>query len=48
MDEEKKNPLHRVVFDSNILQKYFPQKTSAREMEIQILQLLEQWAGMKA
>ena len=48
MDEEKKNPLHRVVFDSNILQKYFPQKTSTREMEIQILQLLEQWAGMKA
>lgn len=33
MDEEKKNPLNRVVFDSNILQKYFPQKTSAREIE---------------
>ena len=48
MDEEKKNPLNREVFDSNILQKYFPQKTSAREMEMQILQLLEQWSGMKA
>ena len=42
MDEEKKNPLNRVVFDSSILQKYFPQKTTAREMEMQILQLLEQ------
>lgn len=48
MDEEKKNPLNRVVFDSSILQKYFPQKTTAREMEMQILQLLEQWAGSRA
>ncbi|WP_254886951.1 hypothetical protein [Holdemanella biformis] len=48
MDEEKVNPLNRVVFDSNIFQKYFPQKTSAREMEMQIFQLLEQWSGMKA
>lgn len=48
MDEEKKNPLNRVVFDSSILQKYFPQKTIAREMEMQILQLLEQWAGNRA
>ena len=46
MDE--KNPLNRVVFDSSILQKYFPQKTTAREMEMQILQLLEQWAGNRA
>ena len=48
MDEEKKNPLNCVVFDSSILQKYFPQKTTAREMEMQILQLLEQWAGNRA
>lgn len=48
MDEEKKNPLNRVVFDSSILQKYFPQKTTAREMEMQILQLLEQWAGNRS
>lgn len=48
MDEKKKNPLNRVVFDSSILQKYFPQKTTAREMEMQILQLLEQWAGNRA
>jgi len=48
MDEEKKNPLNRVVFDSSILQKYFPQKTTAREMEMQILQLLEQWADNRA
>lgn len=48
MDEEKKNPLNRMVFDSSILQKYFPQKTTAREMEMQILQLLEQWAGNRA
>jgi ParB family chromosome partitioning protein len=47
MDEEKKNPLNRVVFDRKILQRYFPQQTSSREMEIQILQLLEQWSGMK-
>ena len=48
MDEEKKNPLNRVVLDSSILQKYLPQKTTAREMEMQILQLLEQWAGNRA
>ena len=48
MDEEKTNPLNRVVFDSSILQKYFPQKTTAREMEMQILKLLEQWAGNRA
>lgn len=48
MDEEKKNPLNRVVFDSSILQKYFPQKATTREMEMQILQLLEQWAGNRA
>lgn len=48
MDEEKKNPLNRVVFDSSILQKYFPQKTTAREMEMQILQLLQQWADNRA
>lgn len=47
MDEEKKNPLNRVVFDRKILQRYFPQQTSSREMEIQILQLLEQWSEMK-
>jgi ParB family chromosome partitioning protein len=47
MDEEKKNPLNRVVFDRKILQRYFPQQTSSREMEIQILHLLEQWSGMK-
>ncbi|ETP71216.1 ParB-like partition protein [Lachnospiraceae bacterium JC7] len=47
MDEEKKNPLNRVVFDSKVLQKYFPHKTSVREMEMQILQLLEQWTGIK-
>lgn len=29
MDEEKKNPLNRVVFDSSILQKYFPQKNNS-------------------
>lgn len=48
MEEEKKNPLSRVVFDSEILQKYFPQKTTPREMEMQILLLLEQWHGIKA
>ena len=48
MDEEKKNPLNRVVFDSSILKKYFPQETTAREMEMQILQLLEQWSGNRA
>lgn len=44
MEEEKKNPLNRVVFDSSTLKKYFPQQTTAREMEIQILQILEQWS----
>ena len=46
MEEEKKNPLSRVVIDSKKLQKYFPQKTTPREMEMQILMLLEQWHGM--
>lgn len=43
MDEEKKNPLNRIVFDRMALQKYFPQNMTAREMEVQILQLLEDW-----
>ena len=47
MDEEKKNPLNRIVFDRMVLQKYFPQNISAREMEVQILQLLEDWRGKK-
>ncbi len=47
MDEEKKNPLNRIVFDRMVLQKYFPQNISAREMEVQILQLLEDWRGTK-
>ena len=48
MEEEKKNPLERVVFESKLLQKYFPQKTTPREMEMQILSLLEQWHRMNA
>ena len=47
-EEEKKNPLERVVFESKLLQKYFPQKTTPREMEMQILSLLEQWHRMNA
>lgn len=35
MDEEKKNPLNRVVFDSSILQKYFPARTCRRSGNIE-------------
>ncbi len=45
MEEDKKSPMNRVVFDSKLLAKYFPAHTTSREMEQQILKLLEQWAG---
>lgn len=48
MDEEKKNPLNRVVFDSEILEKYFPKHTTPHEMEKQILGLLKQWSEKMA
>ena len=43
LDEEKKNPLNRIVLDRLALQKYFPQDMSAREIEMKILELLEDW-----
>ena len=43
MDEEKKNPMDRVVFDSSELRKYFPKSYTAKQMQETILKLLDQW-----
>ena len=43
MEEEKKNPLDRVVFDTGELRKYFPKSYTPKQMQQQILKLLDQW-----
>lgn len=43
MDEEKKAPLNRVVIDTAVLQKYFPKSYTPRQMQEQIIKLLDQW-----
>lgn len=43
MEEEKKNPMDRVVFDTGELRKYFPKSYTPKQMQQQILKLLDQW-----
>ncbi|MDY6308751.1 MAG: ParB/RepB/Spo0J family partition protein [Oribacterium sp.] len=43
MEEEKKNPMERVVFDTGELRKYFPKSYTPKQMQQQILKLLDQW-----
>ena len=48
MDEDKKSPLDRVVFDSEELRKYFPKNYTSKHMQDAILKLLDQWTKKKA
>ena len=48
MDEDKKSPLDRVVFDSEELRKYFPKHYTSKHMQDAILKLLDQWTKKKA
>ncbi len=43
MNEEKKDPLERVIFSADSLRKYFPKSYTPKQMEGTILKLLEQW-----
>lgn len=43
MDEEKKSPMDRVVFDSSDLRKYFPKSYTPKQMQDTIYKLLDQW-----
>ena len=44
MDEDKKSPMDRVVFDTSDLRKYFPKSYTPKQMQDTILKLLEQWS----
>ena len=43
MDEDKKSPMDRVVFDTSDLRKYFPKSYTPKQMQDTILKLLAQW-----
>ena len=43
MNEVKKGDLDRVTFRNDTLRKYFPKSYTPRQMQDQILKLLEQW-----
>jgi len=43
LEEDKKAPLDRVVFDNDVIAKYFPKSYSKKQMEDTILKLLDQW-----
>lgn len=43
LEEDKKAPLERVVIDDKVLRKYFPKSYTPKQMEDQIIRLLEQW-----
>jgi len=43
LEEDKKAPLDRVVFDNDVIRKYFPKTYSKKQMEDTILKLLDQW-----
>jgi ParB family chromosome partitioning protein len=43
MEEEKKSPMDRVVFDTGELRKYFPKSYTPKQMQQTILKLLDQW-----
>lgn len=43
MDEEKKPELDNVVLKQNVLKKYFPKSYTPKQMEDQIIKLLDQW-----
>ncbi len=43
MDEEKKPELDNIVIKQNVLKKYFPKSYTPKQMEDQIIKLLDQW-----
>ena len=43
MDEDKKSPMDRVVFDTSDLRKYFRKSYTPKQMQDTILKLLAQW-----
>lgn len=43
MDEEKKPELDNIVIKQNVLRKYFPKSYTPKQMEDQIIKLLDQW-----
>ena len=47
MDEEKKPELDHVTIKNDVLRKYFPKDATPRQMEDQIIKLLDQWQKKK-
>lgn len=43
MDEEKKPELDNIVLKQNVIKKYFPKSYTPKQMEDQIIKLLDQW-----
>jgi len=43
LEEDKKAPLDRVVFDNDVISRYFPKSYTKKQMEDTILKLLDQW-----
>ena len=43
MNEEKKDDLSKVTISHEVLRKYFPRSYTPKQMEAQIIKLLEQW-----
>jgi ParB family chromosome partitioning protein len=48
MDEDKKSPMDRVVFDTSDLRKYFPKSYTPKQMQDTILKLLAQWTRKRS
>ena len=47
MNEEKKDDLSKVTISHEVLRKYFPRSYTPKQMEAQIIKLLEQWQKKK-
>ena len=47
MNEEKKDDLGKVTISHEVLRKYFPRSYTPKQMEAQIIKLLEQWQKKK-
>ena len=47
MNEEKKDDLSKVTISHEVLRKYFPRSYTPKQMEAQIIKLLDQWQKKK-
>ena len=47
MNEEKKDDLSKVTISHEVLRKYFPRSYTPKQMEAQIIKLLDQWQKRK-